>query len=565
MSITENSQTHTSNARILIVDDMPINRTILSSMLTTLGISCDLAGSGRECLDLCRNNSYDLILLDHRMPDMDGVDTLVQLKEIFHRTGVETPVICHTADEGRNYINLYKAAGFADVLIKPADPGELMVMLMTYLPDGGFKLPEDEEKRKRTDSELASLPTWLKNVPELDLKSGIEHCETASDYIDALTVFVGSVKEKSEDIERFEKDGNWPMYLLRVHSLKSVARLIGAVSIADKAADLEYAGMQQEYGLVHALTRPLLDEYGSMLPKLKKLLSRKENPESGIKNDSPDKEVTSLASNKRTILFISDDNGIVGRGITKSLEGEGFSVIPVKDIPEVILNHRAESDLFLYYPAGDTDHIRLVSTMLAEMCRDDNKTLCIAGDPLDIEAARDIHDREYIASVYPRPINLDKMAADMSRYYDIQTEYTRTRTILVIDDDPDFLYIMDKWLSASYNVDCSHSGASALAYLDRKRPDLILLDYEMPGMNGDQVMQRIRSNPTNDRVPIIFLTGRNDKEGVMKILENKPDGYLLKSMPHEALLDALDRFFAESSASFLISSSNSSAGSGFEK
>lgn len=135
----------------------------------------------------------------------------------------------------------------------------------------------------------------------------------------------------------------------------------------------------------------------------------------------------------------------------------------------------------------------------------------------------------------------------------------------MIDDDPDFLNIMGKWLSCSYNVDCSHSGASALAYLDRKRPDLILLDYEMPGMNGDQVMQRIRSNPTNDRVPIIFLTGRNDKEGVMKILENKPDGYLLKSMPHEALLDALDRFFAESSASFLISSSNSSAGSGFEK
>ena len=71
-----------------------------------------------------------------------------------------------------------------------------------------------------------------------------------------------------------------------------------------------------------------------------------------------------------------------------------------------------------------------------------------------------------------------------------------------------------------------------------------MLDYEMPGMNGNQVMQRIRSNPSNDRVPIIFLTGRNDKEGVMKVLAQKPDGYLLKSMPREELLDALSRFFA---------------------
>lgn len=148
---------------------------------------------------------------------------------------------------------------------------------------------------------------------------------------------------------------------------------------------------------------------------------KKEKSEEFIDNESSDTAAASAPYAERTILFISDDNGIVGRGITKSLENEGFSVIPVKDIPEVILNHRAESDLFLYYPAGDTDHIKIVSTMLAEICRDDNKTLCIAGDPLDIEAARDIHDRDYIASVYPRPINLDKMAADMSRYYDIHT------------------------------------------------------------------------------------------------------------------------------------------------
>ncbi|HCM92866.1 MAG TPA: hypothetical protein DIS78_09910 [Lachnospiraceae bacterium] len=550
MSKQEFGQENRKCARVLIVDDMAVNRTILSSMLMTMGISCDLAESGEECLDLCHKFTYDLILLDHRMPGMDGVETLLHLKEIFRKKGTDTPVICHTADEGKNNINLYKAAGFADALIKPVDPGKLMVMLMTYLPDGGYEVPAEDERKIHVQEELASLPDWLKTVTGLDLKSGIEHCDTASDYLDTLTVFAGSIKEKADDIERFEREENWPMYLLRVHSLKSVARLVGADSVADKAADLEYAGAQHEYALVHVLTLKLLEEYRGMLKFLENLLMKKVKQE---------------RSSQRAILFIGDDNGIVSRGITNSLEHEGFHVIHVKDIPEVILNHRADSDVLIYYPSGDNDHIKVVSTMLAEMCHDDDKTLCLAGDPLDIETARDIHGSDCIAALYQRPINLDKMAADMAGYYDMHAGNDRMRTILVIDDDTDFLHIMERWLSDYYNVDCSYSGAGAIAYLDRKRPDLILLDYEMPGMNGEQVMQRVRSNPTNDRIPIIFLTGRNDKEGVLKILEQRPDGYLLKSMPHEDLLDALEKFFKHSSTSFSMRASNSPAGSGLEK
>ncbi len=530
-----------NSAHVLIVDDMPVNTAILSSMLSTMDIACDLAGSGQECLDKCRKNRYDLILLDHRMPGMDGVETLERLKDIFRQTGVETPVVCHTADEGKNYISLYKAAGFADVLIKPVDPGKLMLLLMTYLPQGKYTLPSDVEKKRHMEHELASLPLWLKNIPQLDLKSGIEHCDTAPAFLDTLRVFTQSIKEKASDIEKFENEENWPMYQLRIHSLKSTARLIGANSIADRAADLEYAVAHHEDALVHALTPALVDEYKSMIPCYDKLVSGK--------------EITPRCTD-HTVLFIANEPGIVGKGITKALEYEGFDVMTIPDDPKVILNHRADSNILLYYPSGDNDHIKRVSTMLAEMCRDDDKILCLAGDYLDIATAQEIHDKEYIKSVYPRPINLEIMAADISAYHDMFLGNDRIRTILVIDDDPDFLHIMVNWLSASYNVDCSHSGVNALSYLDKKRPDLILLDYEMPGMNGQKVMQRIRSNPVNERIPIVFLTGMNDKEGVLKLLEQRPDGYLLKSIPREELLEALQRFFSESSPSFLTSSSN---------
>ncbi len=79
---------------------------------------------------------------------------------------------------------------------------------------------------------------------------------------------------------------------------------------------------------------------------------------------------------------------------------EGFRVVQIKDIPEIILNHRGDSNLILYYPTGDNDHIKLVSSLLTEMCHDDNKTLCLAGDPLDIDVARDINNSDFITNVY---------------------------------------------------------------------------------------------------------------------------------------------------------------------
>ncbi|MCR5734222.1 MAG: response regulator [Lachnospiraceae bacterium] len=92
--------------------------------------------------------------------------------------------------------------------------------------------------------------------------------------------------------------------------------------------------------------------------------------------------------------------------------------------------------------------------------------------------------------------------------------------------------------------DTALSGKECIELCRTNSYDLILLGHRMPGMDGYQVMEKIRSTPKNEHIPIIFLTGKNDRECVMKILERKPDGYLLKSMPREALLDSLDRFFA---------------------
>ena len=89
------------------------------------------------------------------------------------------------------------------------------------------------------------------------------------------------------------------------------------------------------------------------------------------------------------------------------------------------------------------------------------------------------------------------------------------------------------------------SGSEALFYLNSAVPDLILLDYVMPDMDGFETMQEIRQIPGAHDVPIVFLTGHSDRDNVMKILTKKPDGYLLKSMPKDALLESIDRLFQD--------------------
>ena len=244
-------------SRVLIVDDVPINCVILSSLLASNGVTSDVATGGKECLKLCEENSYDLILLDHRMPEMDGVDTLVQLKEMFKRQGREVPVVCHTTEDARKNINLYKAAGFVEVRIKPIEPKRLSEILMTYLPDGDEKNEKNKKvEQEKIKQELEKLPDWIKNVEGIDAESGIEHCETAEDYLDALSVFKSSIQEKTSDIEHFLDDANWKMY-----TLKSMSRLIGAKELSKDAAELEAAGKKNDIDTIIKRTPKLLETY----------------------------------------------------------------------------------------------------------------------------------------------------------------------------------------------------------------------------------------------------------------------------------------------------------------
>jgi CheY-like chemotaxis protein len=117
------------------------------------------------------------------------------------------------------------------------------------------------------------------------------------------------------------------------------------------------------------------------------------------------------------------------------------------------------------------------------------------------------------------------------------------KRILVVDDEPMILKSIKSWLVTDFEVYMVSSGMAALDFLERHPVDLVLLDYEMPGLSGPDVLSRIRFQPETKNLAVIFLTAKDDKFSVMNALEQKPDGYLLKKQSPDELRNNIKDFF----------------------
>ena len=147
-----------------------------------------------------------------------------------------------------------------------------------------------------------------------------------------------------------------------------------------------------------------------------------------------------------------------------------------------------------------------------------------------------------IQKEFYRPITVNEVAESIESYLETFGKQNKKK-ILVVDDSGAMLRNVKGWLEDKYQIILANSGAMAIKYLSTNRPDLVLLDYEMPIVDGRQVLGMIRSETEFSNIPVIFLTSKGDKESVMNVMELKPDGYLLKTMPPEQIKQSVDDFF----------------------
>ena len=233
---------HAPDARILIVDDTKTNLTVIVGLLKQTQIQIDTAISGFEALDLVRNNKYDIIFLDHRMPEMDGIQTFHAMKEMDNNASIDTPVIALTANAISGSREMYYKEGFDNYMSKPVDPGKLEEMILTYLPAEKVIRPGDEgfvsNAIENDEAEKQALQELLR-IPGIDIEMAIERCGSADAAKDVMKDFYMAINERASLIERYEKEGDIKNYTIYVHGLKSSARAIGAIELGDQAEYLE--------------------------------------------------------------------------------------------------------------------------------------------------------------------------------------------------------------------------------------------------------------------------------------------------------------------------------------
>ena len=166
------------------------------------------------------------------------------------------------------------------------------------------------------------------------------------------------------------------------------------------------------------------------------------------------------------------------------------------------------------------------------------------GDPQELDMVERIVSKNLLRRKFIRPINVSEVVTAITSFVNEHGKQNKKK-ILVVDDSGTMLRNVKGWLEESYQVTLANSGAMAIKYLATNRPDLVLLDYEMPIVDGRQVLEMIRSETEFEDIPVIFLTNKGDRETIMNVMALKPQGYLLKTMEPEKIVESIDTFFEE--------------------
>lgn len=307
------------NASILVVDDVPVNIKVFCGLLKDTMIHVDTATSGREALRKIRSSIYDIIFLDHMMPDLDGIETLKLIKENAEIKRRNTPIIMLTANAILGAKEEYLQQGFDDYLSKPIQKDRLMKLIRQYLPDE-LILTQENLREQQEDKPIIERIDFLNTELGLSFYGG---------DVDFYLEIVEAVLEAdySNKIQNYYEMEDWHNYQILVHSLKSSSKSIGAEDLSTKALALEGAAKTGDIAFIHENHEDFMQTYLILLSNIRKLFSE---PFS----------VTSESDNSFNILVIDDDK--ISLKMARKILEEFFQVTCLengKDALAYIQNH----------------------------------------------------------------------------------------------------------------------------------------------------------------------------------------------------------------------------------
>ena len=245
------------------------------------------------------------------------------------------------------------------------------------------------------------------------------------------------------------------------------------------------------------------------------------------------------------LLFIDDSESFITKSIIKKVESQGNTCKMIHLRVNELAQCRNDIEGYIFYNIADMAAIDDKGfTYMKDLCIENGYKLYMMGYDDDITDLINRFGLTMKVGRFPRPINAMEVAEQINMLASEENNIIKQH-ILVVDDSGVMLNTIHEWLHESYNVALSNSASNALTYLANHKPDLILLDYEMPICSGPQLFEMLKADASLKDIPVIFLTGKADAESVKAVLALHPAGYLLKSRPKEEIVRDIKKFFGE--------------------
>ncbi len=242
-------------AEILVVDDNSLNLTVVEGLLEPLKMKIDTALSGREAIDKISVHHYDLVFMDHMMPELDGVETTHIIRR-FHKEYDDTPIIALTANAVDGTKEMFLKEGMNDFVPKPIELRLLVSKVRQWLPVE--KILHSIANEETDTAEKETKPLLVGN---LDTALAVSLLGSEKLFWTVLKDYYCCIERKSAEILSFYEKEDWASYTIGVHALKSASKQIGAVGLSEKAAELEKAGNARDLEFIRAHTMDMLKEY----------------------------------------------------------------------------------------------------------------------------------------------------------------------------------------------------------------------------------------------------------------------------------------------------------------
>jgi signal transduction histidine kinase/CheY-like chemotaxis protein len=268
------------DARILVVDDLPTNLRVAEELMKPYGMKIDACLSGSDALSLVKQNRYDIVFMDHMMPEMDGLMTTELIRkqggpreEAYFR---DLPIIMLTANAMAGQREMFLENGINDFLAKPINLGKLNSILLKWIPrekqhESAPAAAGDRPRQRGAGDPPLPFPA----VPGIEIETGLQNAGGSPEaYKNILSYFRTDMEERIPQIQEAAEKEDWAFYTTAIHAIKGASRSIGAMELGADAAELETAGREKNAGLAAAKTGALLEKLRSLLGHIDSILGK---------------------------------------------------------------------------------------------------------------------------------------------------------------------------------------------------------------------------------------------------------------------------------------------------